>query len=62
MGDNRDNSLDSRVPQQQGGVGFVPVENMVGRAEIRWFSFDDKDPWYYGPFGVRYSRLFSGVR
>jgi signal peptidase I len=62
MGDNRDNSLDSRVPPQQGGVGFVPLDNMVGRAEIRWFSFDDKDPWYYGPFGIRYSRLFSGVR
>jgi signal peptidase I len=61
MGDNRDNSLDSRVPPQQDGVGFVPIENLVGRAEIRWLSFDDKDPWYYGPFGVRYSRLFSRV-
>jgi signal peptidase I len=61
MGDNRDNSLDSRVPPQQGGVGFVPLENLVGRAEIRWFSFDDKDPWYYLPFGVRYSRLFTLV-
>jgi len=61
MGDNRDNSLDSRVKPERDGVGFVPVENLVGRAEIRWFSFDDKDPWYYGPFGVRYSRLFTGV-
>jgi signal peptidase I len=61
MGDNRDNSLDSRVPPQQSGVGFVPLENLVGRAEIRWFSFDDKDPGYYGPFGIRYSRLFTGV-
>ena len=46
MGDNRDNSLDSRVPPHEGGVGFVPVENLVGRAEIRWFSFDDQDPWW----------------
>jgi signal peptidase I len=62
MGDNRDNSLDSRVPPQQSGVGFVPLENLVGRAEIRWFSFDDKDPWYYGPFGIRFSRLLTWVR
>jgi len=61
MGDNRDNSLDSRVPPQEDGVGFVPVENLVGRAEVRWFSFDDQKPWYYGPFGVRWSRLFTGV-
>lgn len=61
MGDNRDNSLDSRVPPQDDGVGFVPLENLVGRAEIRWFSFDDQDPWWYGPFGIRWSRLFTGV-
>lgn len=33
MGDNRDNSLDSRWSPQAGGVGFVPAENLVGRAE-----------------------------
>jgi signal peptidase I len=33
MGDNRDNSLDSRWPQEI-GVGFVPAENFVGRAEL----------------------------
>ena len=33
MGDNRDNSLDSRVPAAFGGVGFIPAENLVGRAE-----------------------------
>src|SRR5690606_27541621 len=38
MGDNRDNSVDSRVPPQRGGVGFVPAENLVGRAEILFFS------------------------
>jgi signal peptidase I len=40
MGDNRDNSLDSRVPPEQGGVGFVPVENLVGRAEFILGSWD----------------------
>ncbi len=34
MGDNRDNSTDSRVPPDQGGVGYVPSEDLVGRAEI----------------------------
>jgi signal peptidase I len=61
MGDNRDNSLDSRVPKSQDGVDFVPVENLIGRAEIRWFSFENLDPWWYGPFGVRYGRLFTWV-
>ncbi len=38
MGDNRDNSQDSRVPQSQGGVGFVPFENLIGRADRIMFS------------------------
>ena len=38
MGDNRDNSTDSRVPQQAGGVGFVPYENLIGRADRIMFS------------------------
>ena len=33
MGDNRDNSSDSRVPQSIGGVGFVPLTDIVGRAD-----------------------------
>jgi len=37
MGDNRDNSQDSRVPQL---VGYVPYENLVGRADILFFSID----------------------
>jgi signal peptidase I len=40
MGDNRDNSLDSRVAAVDGGVGFVPVENLVGRAEFVVGSYD----------------------
>jgi signal peptidase I len=46
MGDNRDNSIDSRVPVRAGGVGYVPAENLVGRAEILFFSKDESAlPW-----------------
>jgi len=38
MGDNRDNSSDSRLPQTAGGVGFVPYENLIGRADRVMFS------------------------
>ena len=40
MGDNRDNSMDSRVPPEIGGLGLVPYENIVGRAEFTTFSLD----------------------
>lgn len=39
MGDNRDNSIDSRV-QESAGVGLVPEENLVGKAEIIMFSWE----------------------
>jgi len=38
MGDNRDDSLDSRFSREEGGIGFVPVENVVGRATIIFWS------------------------
>lgn len=38
LGDNRDNSADSRIAQQHGGLGFVPEENVVGRATRVVFS------------------------
>ena len=38
MGDNRDNSADSRLAQRAGGVGFVPFENLIGRADRIMFS------------------------
>ena len=44
MGDNRDNSTDSRVSPEQGGVGYVPFENFVGRAEMIFFSIDEDAP------------------
>ncbi len=40
LGDNRDNSMDSRVPPEIGGLGLVPLENIVGRAEFTTFSLD----------------------
>jgi signal peptidase I len=40
MGDNRDDSLDSRFAPVEGGIGFVPRENLVGRALITFWSTD----------------------
>jgi signal peptidase I len=40
MGDNRDNSTDSRVTPEEGGVGFVPAENLVARADLMLGSYD----------------------
>lgn len=39
MGDNRDNSIDSRVSAADNGVGLVPEENLVGKAQIILFSW-----------------------
>jgi signal peptidase I len=61
MGDNRDNSQDSRVLS---AVGYVPAENLVGRAEFIFFSTDGSarlwEIWKW-PFAIRYGRLFHGV-
>ena len=61
MGDNRDNSSDSRFPHP---VGFVPYENLVGRATIMFFSHTDKasiwQPWNW-PVVIRWDRLFHWV-
>ena len=62
MGDNRDNSTDSRVLSQ---VGYVPFENLVGRAEIIFFSIQEGERafqvWRW-PWSVRWGRLFTIVR
>ena len=61
MGDNRDNSADSRF---MNGVGFVPIENLVGRAEILFFSVDAEYPWWEvweWPFEIRWNRLFRPI-
>ncbi len=60
MGDNRDNSLDSRVAH----VGFVPLENLIGRAEILFFSVDGSAEWWEfwkWPWAIRYGRLFQPI-
>lgn len=62
MGDNRDNSTDSRV---QSAVGYVPSENLIGRAQVIFFSVvEGEQAWQFWrwPFTVRWSRLFSPVR
>lgn len=46
MGDNRDNSMDSRFPAVEGGgIGIVPQANLVGRAAIMMFSTDGSSSW-----------------
>lgn len=62
MGDNRDNSQDSRV---MSAVGFIPIENLVGRAEFIFFSVDSSAEWWEfwaWPMAIRWSRLFQAVR
>ena len=65
MGDNRDNSADSRVPVREGGVGLLPVANLVGRVDGIVGSWDlgikSKPVWTW-PQGLRLSRFFSAVR
>ena len=45
MGDNRDDSFDSRFPVAAGGVGLLPVDNVVGRATIAFWSTDGSAEW-----------------
>lgn len=64
MGDNRDNSTDSRVAQSDMGVGFVPAENIVGKgrtvllswkADVRWYK-----PWTWLT-QLRWDRLIEAI-
>jgi signal peptidase I len=59
MGDNRDNSSDSRVPAQH---SFVPARNILGRAELVYFSLaEGESAWTFWrwPWSVRWSRIFA---
>ena len=61
MGDNRDNSQDSRVLSE---VGFVPKKNLVGRAEVLFFSTNGAgrfwEVWKW-PISIRFKRFFQGI-
>ena len=59
IGDNRDNSLDSRVPAENGGVGYVPFENLIGEADVIVASWDIAGE--LRSQGIRLSRFFSPV-
>jgi signal peptidase I len=59
MGDNRDNSTDSRFLN---AVGYVPIENFVGRADIIFFSLAPDTPiWQFWrwPIAIRWGRFFN---
>jgi len=46
MGDNRDNSEDSRFPQMAGGgIGYVPIKNLEGKAVVNFWSTDGSASW-----------------
>jgi signal peptidase I len=65
MGDNRDNSQDSRFPAMaSGGVGFVPQENLVGRASVMMWSTDGSSSWLK-PWtwfsAARWDRIGQGI-
>jgi signal peptidase I len=65
MGDNRDNSWDSRVSPDLNGVGFVPAENLVGKAETVLFSWREGaslfKPWTWF-LNARWGRAFHSLR
>ncbi len=62
MGDNRDNSQDSRVMSE---VGFVPMDNLVGKAQYIFFSTDGSasiaQVWEW-PSAIRWNRIFQEIK
>ena len=64
LGDNRDNSADSRVPVREGGVGLLPIDNLVGRADAVVGSWDlgmRSQPVWTWLSGFRLARFFTAV-
>jgi signal peptidase I len=63
MGDNRDDSLDSRFGSDVQGIGMVPTENLIGRAMVTFWSTDGTaswwKPWTWFP-ALRKSRVGNG--
>ena len=65
MGDNRDNSADSRVSVRDGGVGMLPIDNLVGRADAVVGSWDlgiRSQPVWTWLSGFRVARFFTSVQ
>jgi len=60
VGDNRDNSADSRLAQAAGGVGFVPFENLIGRADRIMFSSAGRSMLFFWTW--RSDRFFEAVK
>src|SRR5207237_2930113 len=64
LGDNRDNSADSRVSVRDGGVGLLPIDNLVGRADAVVGSWDmgmRSQPVWTWLSGFRLARFFTSV-
>jgi signal peptidase I len=65
MGDNRDNSADSRIAVEAGGVGLLPTTDLVGRVDALVGSWDlgmRHQPIWTWPAGLRLSRFFTAVQ
>ncbi len=61
MGDNRDNSQDSRYLDD---VGYIPAENLIGRAEFIFFSHNENARWWEvwkWPSAIRFDRIFQSI-
>jgi signal peptidase I len=67
MGDNRDDSLDSRFPGYEGGIGMVPIENLIGRPLVTFWSTDGGASylkpwtWFTALRGSRIGNGYTGV-
>src|SRR5207244_11662478 len=65
LGDNRDNSADSRVSVRDGGVGLLPIDNLIGRADAVVGSWDlgmRSQPVWTWLSGFRLARFFTSVQ
>jgi signal peptidase I len=63
MGDNRDDSADSRIPADEGGVGYLPISNLMGQAQVVVASVDfvnARGIWEW-PFRLRWSRMLKRI-
>lgn len=64
MGDNRDNSVDSRVPSSMEGIGYIPEDNIIGRAEIIVFSIGGGTQFWQvwnWPTSLRWDRFLTWI-